>query len=123
MAIWAFENNLGSFGKVIFTIILPLFAFTTVLSWEFYGECGAAYLFGKKVILPFKIIYVLLVIVGATLKIDIVWNLSDSFNVLMAVPNLIAVILLSGLIKQIVDNYRQRRKNIDLEPMLSFFKN
>lgn len=121
MAIWAFENNLGTFGKIIFTIILPLFAFTTVLSWEFYGECGAAYLFGKKAILPFKIIYVILVIVGATLKIDIVWNLSDSFNVLMAVPNLIAVILLSGLIKQIVDNYKKRRKSNDIKPMLSYF--
>ncbi|MGM9970923.1 MAG: alanine/glycine:cation symporter family protein [Anaeroplasmataceae bacterium] len=122
MALWAFENNLGLFGKIIFTIILPLFAFTTVLSWEYYGECGASYLFGDKAILPFKIIYVLLVVAGATLKIDIVWNLSDSFNVLMAVPNLIAVILLSGVLKRVVLNYKQRRKDKSIKPMLSVYE-
>lgn len=122
MALWAFENNLGLFGKVMFTIILPLFAFTTVLSWEFYGEKGAEYIFGEKAILPFKIIYVLLVVAGATLKIDIVWNLSDSFNVLMAVPNLIAVILLSGVLKRVVLNYKKRRKDPTIKPMLSVYE-
>ena len=122
MALWAFENNLGMFGKIIFTIILPLFAFTTVLSWEFYGECGIKYLFGNKAILPFKIVYVLLVVAGATLKIDIVWNLSDSFNVLMAVPNLIALILLSGVLKRVVNNYIKRRKDSTIKPMLSVYE-
>ncbi len=122
MALWAFENNLGMFGKVCFTFILPLFAFTTVLSWSFYGEKGIEYLLGKKAILPFKIVYVLLVVLGATQGIDLIWNLSDMFNVLMAVPNLIAVILLSGVLKRIVKNYKQRRKGENVEPILSVFK-
>lgn len=122
MALWAFENNLGLFGKIVFTIILPLFAFTTVLSWEFYGECGARYLFGDKAVLPFKIIYVLLVIVGATQTIDLIWNLSDCFNVLMAMPNLIALILLSGVLKRVVNNYKQRKKGENVKPMLSVFE-
>lgn len=122
MALWAFEENLGLIGKIAFTLILPLFAFTTVLSWEYYGECGASYLFGKKAILPFKIVYVLLVVAGATLKIDIVWNLSDSFNVLMAVPNLIGVILLSSVLKKVVLNYKERRKGNNIKPMLSAYE-
>lgn len=122
MALWAFENNLGVFGKVAFTIILPLFAFTTVLSWEFYGESGARYLFGDIAVIPFKIIYVLLIVLGAVLKIDIVWNLSDCFNVLMAVPNLVALILLSGVLKRVVLNYKARRKDNSIKPMLSVYE-
>ena len=99
---------------------MPLFAFTTVLSWSFYGEKGIEYLFGKKAILPYKICYVLLVMLGATQGIDLIWNLSDMFNVLMAVPNLLAIILLSPKIKEIVDNYSKRRKGINVDPMLSY---
>lgn len=120
MALWAFETNLGIFGKLCFSVILPLFAFTTVLSWSFYGEKGIEYLFGKKAILPYKICYVLLVMLGATQGIDLIWNLSDMFNVLMAVPNLLAIILLSPKIKEIVDNYSKRRKGINVDPMLSY---
>ena len=120
MALWAFENNLGIFGKICFSVIIPLFAFTTVLSWSFYGEKGIEYLFGKKAILPYKICYVLLVVLGATQGIDLIWNLSDMFNVLMAVPNLIAILLLSPVINKIVDNYYKRRKGLDVHPMLSY---
>lgn len=121
MALWCFENTYGLFGRIIFPIILTLFAFTTVLSWEFYGERGVEFVFGEGAILPFKIVYVLLVVAGATLKIDVVWNLSDSFNVLMAVPNLIGLILLSGVLKRVVVNYHQRKKGVDVEPMLSAY--
>lgn len=122
LAVWAFENNLGMFGKIIFNIILPLFAFTTIVSWEYYGEKGIEYIFGSKAILPYKIVYVLLVLVGATQGVELIWNLSDSFNVLMAVPNLIALILMSGVIKRIVINYFDRRKGIEVKPMLSCFE-
>ncbi len=121
MALWCFENTFGMFGRIVFPIILTLFAFTTVLSWEFYGERGVEFVFGEGAILPFKIIYVLLVVAGAVLKIDIVWNLSDSFNVLMAVPNLIALILLSGVLKRIVINYKKRRKGEVIKPELSAY--
>lgn len=122
MGLWAFENNLGYFGKYVFSVILPLFAFTTILSWSFYGEKGIEYIFGEVAILPFKIVYVALVFCGAVLEIDLVWNLSDTFNTLMAVPNLIALVLLSGVLKRIVLNYKKRRKGEDLKPLLSVYE-
>lgn len=121
IALYAFESNLGLFGKICFSIILPLFAFTTLISWSFYGEKSIEYLFGKKGVYVYKFIYVLLIIVGCIVGVQIVWTLSDIFNVLMAIPNLIALIYLSKTIKKITQNYFNRKRNIKEEPMLSYF--
>ncbi len=118
----AFAQNFGTFGVVVFTTILPLFAFTTILAWSYYGEKAAEYLFGsKKGGLAFKIVYVLLLIVGAVTSSAFVWALDDMFNALMAIPNLIGVIGLSGLVAKISKNYFDRKSGKDVEPMLSAY--
>lgn len=122
VAISAFEANFGMFGTVVFATILPLFAFTTVLAWSYYGEKAAEYLFGsKKGGLAFKIVYVLLLIVGAVTSSAFVWALDDMFNAMMAIPNLIGVIGLSGVVVKVSKNYFDRRAGKDVEPMLSAY--
>ena len=121
----AFTGNFGSFGLIAFTIILPLFAFTTVLAWSYYGQKACEYLFGGKFAKPagiiFKVLFTLLLVVGAVAKSSFVWNLDDMFNALMAIPNLTALILLSGVIVKVSKNYFDRKKGLDVEPMLSAY--
>ena len=78
------------------------------------------YVFGSKIRLFVKIILILFIVVGAALSIDLVWEISDTFNILMAIPNLTALILLSGTIAKITKNYLDRKKNVNIEPMLSY---
>ncbi len=123
----AFTETFGTMGTVIFTIILPLFAFTTILAWSYYGEKAVAFLFGeklgKKFATVFKVVYVLLLIVGAVASSELVWQLDDMFNALMALPNLIALIVLSKLIKDISQNYFDRKSGKKVKPMLSAYPN
>lgn len=121
IALFAFESSFGIFGRISFTVILCLFAFTTLISWSFYGEKSIEYLFGKKGVLVYKFLYVGLVVVGCIVGVQIVWTISDIFNVLMAIPNLIALIYLSKLIARITKNYFDRKKGIKEEPLLSHF--
>jgi AGCS family alanine or glycine:cation symporter len=88
----------GSFGSWLVTISLTLFAFSTILGWCVYGERCAIYLFGHKAAFIFRIVFTLVVPLGALLKLTLVWALSDLFNALMAIPNLIALILLSPVV-------------------------
>ncbi len=122
LANYAFSTaSLGTFGNIAFAIILPLFAFTTILSWSFYGEKAVTYIFGKKSKIPFRIIYLASVVLGAVASLDLVWEIADTFNALMALPNLIGLIMLSGLAGKITKNYFDRKKGIDVEPMLSAY--
>ncbi len=124
----AFMNNLGVFGVVAFSIILPLFAFTTILAWSYYGEKATEFFFqwlGEKgqaiAVLVFKIIYVLLIVASAVIESDLAWALSDTANGLMAIPNLICLVVLSGQVVKVTKNYYDRKKGIDVEPMLSAY--
>ncbi|TCO78712.1 alanine/glycine:cation symporter family protein [Marinisporobacter balticus] len=94
----AFGNALPGFGQWIVTIGLIFFAFTTILGWNYYGERCTEYIFGVKGIKPFKYAYIFLVAIGAFLKLDLIWILADIVNGLMAIPNLIGLIGLSGVI-------------------------
>ncbi|MCY6356133.1 alanine/glycine:cation symporter family protein [Clostridium sp. ZS2-4] len=96
----AFKGGLSVpiIGQMIVTIGLIFFAFTTILGWNYYGERCTAYLFGVKGIMPYRIIYIVLVASGAFLKLDLIWIIADIVNGLMAIPNLIALIGLSGVI-------------------------
>ena len=85
-------------GPIVLTFGLITFAFSTILGWSYYGERGAEYLFGKKIIIPYKLIYVAITFIGAVISLDMVWNIADALNMLMAVPNLICILLLSGII-------------------------
>jgi AGCS family alanine or glycine:cation symporter len=94
----AFNIGLPVIGPYIVTIGLIFFALTTILGWNYYGERCTEYLFGIKGIKPYRLIFIGLVAVGAFLKLDIIWILADIVNGLMAIPNLIALIGLSGVI-------------------------
>ena len=127
-ALAMFADNFGVFGTVTFSIILPLFAFTTIMAWSYYGEKATAFCFqwlgekGQKIaVVAFKIIYVLLIVASAVIESDLLWNISDTANGLMAIPNLIALIAMSGLVWKITKNYYDRKKGIDVKPMLSVY--
>ena len=120
IGLFIFNSSFGGFGTVIYSIILPLFAFTTIVSWSYYGEKAFEFLFGSKFKIIYKIAFIGLLILGATMSVDLVWELADTFNILMAIPNLIALTLLSGLIAQITKNYFMRKKGMNVKPMLSF---
>ncbi|MDD3169586.1 MAG: alanine:cation symporter family protein, partial [Eubacteriales bacterium] len=85
-------------GSVVLTFGLITFAFSTILGWSYYGERGAEYLLGKPVIIPYKVVYVAITFIGAIMSLATVWNIADALNALMAIPNLICILMLSGLI-------------------------
>ncbi|MDD7363050.1 MAG: sodium:alanine symporter family protein [Peptoniphilus sp.] len=87
-----------SFGRYIVSIGLMLFAFSTILGWEFYGETSARYLLGKKISIPYKIVFLIMVFVGSTMNLDLAWTVANILNGLMAIPNLIGLIGLSGVV-------------------------
>ncbi len=94
----AFENALPGIGGFIVALAIMLFAFTTILGWSVYGERCTEFLFGTKAILPFRITWIAAVIVGPVWVIESAWTLADILNALMAIPNLIALLLLSPVI-------------------------
>jgi len=107
----------GIGGKFV-AIAMFLFAFTTVLGWSHYGSKAWEYLFGAKTTVVFRIIHVCTVIFGAVLTSSLAWDISDTFNGLMMIPNLIGVLTLSPLVVKITKNYLKRVKNgEDIEPM------
>lgn len=99
LAIAAFSSHIKG-GEYIVTIGLILFAYTTVLAWSYYGEKCCEYLFGERSIKAYRVLFALAVIPGAALKMEIAWYLADISNGLMVIPNLIALVALSSVIKQ-----------------------
>ncbi len=111
----------GGIGEKFIAIAMFLFAFTTVLGWSHYGSKAWEYLFGAKTTFIFRIIHVCTVIFGAVLTSSLAWDISDTFNGLMMIPNLIGVVTLSPLVVKITKNYLRRvKKNEDIEPMYNF---
>ncbi len=112
----------GNIGARFVAIAIFLFAFTTVLGWDHYGSKAWEYLFGAKSIKVYKVIHLITIMMGAILTSSLAWDISDTFNGLMMIPNLIAVIVLSGLVMKITKNYIDRKlKGKDIKPMLSAF--
>jgi AGCS family alanine or glycine:cation symporter len=99
----------GTFGRFIVIIGVLLFAISTAISWSYYGDRSAQYLFGNKIILPYRIVYVIMHFVGAVLPLASVWALGDVFLGVVIIPNLIALVLLSGQVKQMTDSYFERK--------------
>ena len=111
----------GNMGQRFVAIAMFLFAFTTVLGWSHYGSKAWEYLFGAKTTYIFRIIHVITVIFGAVLTSSLAWDISDTFNGLMMVPNLIGVLVLCPLVMKIVKNYVDRKiRKKDVEPLLSY---
>jgi AGCS family alanine or glycine:cation symporter len=95
----AFSNGLpGSSGGIVVAVGLILFAYSTMIGWSYYGEKSLEYLLGPKFIRPYRIAFCLAIFLGAYTKLDLVWAVADVFNGLMAVPNLIALLALSGVV-------------------------
>ena len=111
----------GNIGQKFVAIAMFLFAFTTVLGWSHYGSKAWEYLFGAKSTIVFKIIHVITVIFGAVMTSSLAWDISDTFNGLMMIPNLIGVVVLFPLVMKITKNYVDRKvKNKDIKPILSY---
>ncbi len=106
----AFAATYGTVGSQLLTIALALFAFTTILGWNYYGERACIYLFGTKGVLPYRLIFIVLIACGAFLKLEAIWILADIVNGLMAIPNLIALIALSGVVVAETKLYLKHRQ-------------
>lgn len=104
LTIFAFQSAIPG-GALIVTVGLILFAYSTILGWCYYGEKSIEYLFGEKAVMPYRILFVIFVGIGATLKLNLVWTLADIFNGLMAFPNLIALLALTPVIVSETKDY------------------
>jgi AGCS family alanine or glycine:cation symporter len=101
----AFELALPGIGGYVVSLGLVLFAFTTLLGWSFYGEKCVEYLFGVRSIVPFRVLWIIAVPIGATAELDFIWLVADTLNALMALPNLLALLLLSPVVFQLTRDY------------------
>jgi AGCS family alanine or glycine:cation symporter len=105
----AFNTGIPYFGGLIVAIGLILFAISTSISWSYYGDRCAEYLFGKNAIIPYRWIYVIALFIGAVVELELVWNFSDITLGMMALPNLIALIALSGVVISLTKDYFSRK--------------
>lgn len=119
----AFGTIFGKAGPMFIAIAILLFAYSTVLGWSHYGTTAWGYLFGDKSSIIYKIVFVVMIFFGCTMSLDLAWDLSDTFNGLMMIPNLIGVIALCPIVSKITKNYIDRNlHNKDIDPMISAFK-
>jgi len=109
----AFASAYGNIGSMLLTVALVLFAFTTILGWNYYGERACIYLFGTKGVMPYRLIFIALIASGGFLKLEAIWILADIVNGLMAIPNLIALIALSGVVVAETESYLARKGELD----------
>ena len=115
-----FGNTFGPVGSGFVALAMLLFAFSTVLGWSHYGTKACEFLFGTGSTLPYRIIFVIAILGGATMGENLAWQLSDTFNGLMMLPNLIGVLVLSPLVYKCTKNYCDRHfRHLDVKPMLS----
>ena len=109
LASFAFETALPGIGGYIIAVAQSIFALTTLLGWSVYGERCIAYLFGVKAIIPFRLLWILVIPIGAILDLGLIWLIADILNLLMAIPNLIALLLLSPVVFGLTRAYFQKR--------------
>ena len=118
----AFSTVFGHYGPKFIAVSILLFAYSTVLGWSHYGTKAFEYLFGTRASIGYKVVFVGMVMVGATMKLGLAWDLSDTFNGLMMLPNLIGVLALSGTVAKITKNYIDRKfRGSNAAPMWSAF--
>ncbi len=114
LTVQTFNTLLPGFGGFIVTFGLIFFAYSTILGWSYYGEKCATYLFGEKSVLIYRLIYVAAVMAGTVVSLDLVWNLSDTFNGLMSIPNLIGLVLLAGVVVKETKDFKAKRASGEL---------
>ena len=119
---FAFEQTFGKAGSAFVAVAILLFAYSTVLGWSHYGSKACEYLFGTKSIIFYRIIFSGIVLSGSIIEAQLAWDISDTFNGLMMIPNLIGVLALSPVVMKCTKNYVDRRiRGLSVEPMLSMF--
>lgn len=113
MMVTAFSSIFGGqVGSIVIAVCLSLFALSTIMSWSLYGTRCFEYLFGTKASIGYKIVFIIVLIIGSTLGLDIVWTLGDALNGLMALPNLVALLALSGVVVKLTkDHFKKERLN------------
>ena len=117
----AFSNRFGAVGGGFVAIAILLFAFSTILGWSYYGSKAWEYLFGTKSMIIYKVVFVIVIAAGTLLSSSLAWDISDTFNGMMMLPNLVGVITLSGVVMKITANYVDRTfKHKNVKPMLSY---
>ena len=121
---YAFSQQFGKLGAVFIALAILLFAYSTVLGWSHYGTTACRYLFGEKGVWPYRVIFCIIVFLGSVMTAQLAWDLSDTFNGLMMLPNLIGVLVLSPMVAKATKNYIDRKIKGDktVEPMLSVFE-
>lgn len=102
---YAFSQSIGDGGAIIVGISLALFAFSTIIAWSYYGDRSVKFLFGEKAVLSYRLFYTVLIVVGAVVPLQLVWNIADITNILMAIPNLLALVMLTALVSKLKQNY------------------
>ena len=113
LTILGFTSTYGSWVSIFTAIAMCCFAFSTIIGWGLYGTRCVEFLLGTRANRPFMIVYALVAIVGATMELGLMWNIAETFNGLMVIPNLIAVFLLSGVVVRLVKEYFDREgKNV-----------
>lgn len=105
----AFNSGFGSFGSIFIAICMFFFAFSTIVGWYFFGEKNVRYLFGTKAVKPYAILVTIFIVIGSALKVELVWNLSDLFNSLMVIPNVLGLWALSGVAKELHADWKSQK--------------
>lgn len=105
----AFNSGFGSFGSIFIAICMFFFAFSTIVGWYFFGEKNVRYLFGTKAVKPYAILVTIFIVIGSALKVELVWNLSDLFNSLMVIPNVLGLWALSGVAKELYADWKSQK--------------
>jgi AGCS family alanine or glycine:cation symporter len=107
----AFSSGLpGTWGGIIVTTGLVLFAFSTLIGWSYYGETGAVYLFGSRAAVPYRLLWLVFIYLGAVGSLQLVWSVSDTLNGLMAIPNLVSVLISLPLLRRLHQEFFASRK-------------
>ena len=102
----AFNSGFGSFGSIFIAICMFFFAFSTIVGWYFFGEKNVRYLFGTKAVKPYAVLVTIFIVIGSALKVELVWNLSDLFNSLMVIPNVLGLWALSNVAKDLYEDWK-----------------
>jgi AGCS family alanine or glycine:cation symporter len=105
----AFETSLPGIGGSLIAISLSIFAFTTILGWSFYGEKCMGFFFDAKALMPYRVLWIVTIYFGATADLGFIWLLADTLNAMMAIPNLIALALLSPVVAKLTKEYFAER--------------
>ena len=107
---FAFSTLYGKGGDIFIAICMFFFAFSTIVGWYFFGQANVKYLFGPKAVKIYSVLVAVCVVLGSLAQVDLVWNMADCFNSLMVIPNFLGLIVLSGTIKKVHDDYFQNFK-------------